>query len=76
MKNIIDFVCLNGGGILSIIGTILVAISFGPFPQKDAAPHTFDNHGGKKYIAYFNYPKMFYLGLILLILGFILQLRF
>lgn len=71
-----QFISNNIGIILNLIGTILIAFSFGAFPNKDAAPHTFDGKGGKKYIAYFNYPYLFCIGLLLLSLGFIFQLKF
>lgn len=75
MENIYNFLLKNLGLILNLIGTVLIAISFGRYPKKEAAPHTFDGKGGKKYIAYFNYPKLFCFGLILLFFGFVFQLK-
>lgn len=76
MKDIINFLYQNKENILNISGTLLVAISFGSFPEKKSAPYTTNGKGGKKYIAYFNYPSLFYAGLILLIVGFSLGLKF
>ena len=72
---ILKFICSNLGNILNIVGTVFVAISFGPYPKKEAAPYTTDS-GSKRYIAYFNYPWMFYAGLFLLAVGFVFQLKF
>lgn len=71
-----QFILNNIGIILNLIGTILIAVSFGRLPNKQGAPYTGDGKGGKKYIAYFNYPYLFCGGLLLLFLGFILQLKF
>ena len=69
------FILNNIGLIFNLIGTILIAFSFGPYPDKKSAPNTADGNGDKKYIAYFNYPSLFYLGLLSLFIGFILQIR-
>jgi uncharacterized membrane protein YidH (DUF202 family) len=67
----LEFICNNLGLILNIIGALLLAFSFGPFPEKESAPTT-----GDKYIAYFNYPVLFWTGVVLLVLGFVVQLQF
>lgn len=68
--NVFTFLSINIGLILNIIGTIFVACSFGPFPDKKAAPST-----DGTYIAYFNYPKLFWAGIALLTIGFVLQVQ-
>jgi len=73
----INFLVLNAGIILNLIGTIMIALSFGSYPNKSGAPYTTDIKGkGKKYIAYFNYPGLFLAGLVFLGIGFCLQLKF
>lgn len=72
----IDFICSNIGIILNLIGTILIAFSFGPYPDKSGAPSTTDDKGKERYIAYFNYPFLFWTGIIILATGFFLQLNF
>jgi hypothetical protein len=73
---ILNFIITNIGVILNLLGTIFIALAFGPYPNKRSAPHTFDGKGGKKYIAYFNYPILFYIGLLLIFIRFIFQLKF
>lgn len=78
IKNIVsayDLSLNNIGIVLNLAGTIFIAFSFGSYPDKKGAPYTSDNSGRKKFIAYFNYPNLFYCGLILLIIGFALQLK-
>jgi len=43
----IDFLCNNFGIILNLVGTIFIAISFGPYPDKNSAPYTSDNNDKK-----------------------------
>lgn len=69
-----EFILNNIGLIFNLVGTIMVAVSFEPYPAK-GAPYTSEN-GKIKYVAHFNYPKLFYLGLIILIFGFVFQLKF
>jgi hypothetical protein len=59
------------GLILNLIGTIMLAFSFGKNLEE---AHQEDEKGKKIYIASFLYPKCFYAGLILLSIGFLLQL--
>lgn len=70
-----EFICLNLGIILNLVGTFLIAISFGSYPDKKTAPYTAEN-GKRKYIAYFNYPYFFWAGLALLFVGFMFQIKF
>lgn len=71
-----DFICQNIGIILNLVGIIMVAFSVGLHPDKDNVAYT-ENRDGKKYsFAYFNYPVLFKLGIILLISGFFFQLNF
>lgn len=61
---------------LNIVGTLLIAYSFGVFDRTDfgAGGYTTDSKGRKHEIAYFIHPKWFRIGIVLLILGFLLQL--
>jgi len=59
------------GLILNIVGTVMIALSFG---KNLANAHQLDEKGRKIYLASFLRPKLFIWGLVLVILGFILQL--
>ena len=61
----------KAGLILNLLGTIIIAISFG---KNLADAHQINNKGQKIYLASFLYPKLFWLGISLIILGFIMQL--
>lgn len=65
------FIFTKIGLILNIIGTIMLAFSFG---KSRADAHQLDDKGRKIYLASFRHPRLFYWGLVLIILGFILQL--
>jgi len=56
---------------LNILGTVMIALSFGPNPGKAHQP---DEKGRKTYLASFLHPKLFRWGLAIIGLGFILQL--
>lgn len=58
------------GLVLNIVGTLIVALSFG---KNLAEAHQLDNKGRKIYLASFLHPKLFYWGLAIIIIGFILQ---
>lgn len=58
------------GLILNILGTIMIALSFGK-NLEDA--HQVDKKGKKVYLASFIHPKLFMWGLAMIIVGFILQ---
>jgi len=56
--------CINLAKIgifLNLIGTIMVALSFGKNLEES---HQINNKGKKVYLASFLYPKLFYIGLI------------
>lgn len=59
------------GLVLNIVGTLLVACSFGK-NLEDAYQE--DKKGRNIYLASFLHPKWFTCGLVLIILGFVLQL--
>ena len=61
---------LLSGLVLNLIGLILTAMSFGsmsPTPQMDARGRTI-------YSASFLYPRLFQWGMIVLIIGFLIQI--
>jgi hypothetical protein len=58
------------GLVLNILGTVMVALSFG---KNLADAHQMDGKGRKVYLASFLHPKLFKLGLAIIIFGFILQ---
>ena len=58
------------GLILNIIGTIIVALSIGK-NLADASQR--DKKGREVYLASFLHPKLFMLGLVVIVVGFILQ---
>ena len=59
------------GLILNLIGTIMVACSFGKNPE-DA--HSTDQKGRPVYLASYLYPRLFRFGLAIMAIGFLLQL--
>lgn len=58
------------GLVLNIVGTLIVALSFGKNLEE---AHQLDNKGRKIYLASFLHPRFFYWGLAIIIIGFILQ---
>jgi len=58
------------GLILNILGTVMIALSFG---KNRADANQPDEKGRKEYLASFLHPKLFKWGLAIIILGFILQ---
>jgi len=70
-----EFLYENIGTILNLLGTVMIAFSFGTFPGGEDVAYTTTDNGKKKHIAYFNYPILFWAGIIILSLGFILQLE-
>ena len=58
------------GLILNIMGTIMIAFSFG---KNFEEAHQVDKKGRKVYLASFLYPKLFNWGLVIIIVGFVLQ---
>ena len=59
------------GLILNFIGTIMIALSFGKNLEE---AHQEDKKGRRVYLASFLYPRAFYVGCLLLAVGFLLQL--
>ena len=59
------------GLIFNFIGTLMVAASFG---KNLGEGYQIDSSGNKVYLASFLYPRLFFMGLVLLGLGFLLQL--
>ena len=58
------------GLVLNVVGTIMVALSFG---KNLAEAHQMDEKGRRIYLAAFRYPKLFYWGLAILVIGLIFQ---
>jgi hypothetical protein len=58
------------GLILNIVGTLMIAFSFGKNLEE---AHQIDGRRRKVYLASFLHPKLFKLGLAIIVLGFILQ---
>ncbi len=65
------FILTKAGLVLNILGTFMIAFSFG---KNLGEAYQLDKKGRKIFLASFLYPRLFYLGLILIILGFVLQL--
>jgi hypothetical protein len=58
------------GLFLNMLGTVMIALSFG---KNLADAHQMDRKRRKVYLASFLHPKLFKLGLAIIIFGFILQ---
>ena len=58
------------GLVLNIVGTVIIALSFG---KNLADAHQLNEKKRKVYLASYLHPRLFKLGLALIILGFILQ---
>lgn len=72
MCHIMNFMTLSKIGlILNLIGTVMVAFSFGKNPEE---AHSEDEKGNKIYLASFLSPRLFKSGLALIFIGFLLQL--
>jgi hypothetical protein len=61
---------LLSGLVLNLIGLILTAMSFGSITE---TPQT-DARGRRIYSAFFLYPRLFQWGIILLVIGFLIQI--
>jgi hypothetical protein len=71
MQAVIEFSTLTRLGLLlNIVGTIMIAYSFGKNPEDANQP---DKKGRKVYLASYLHPKLFKWGLGIVILGFVLQ---
>jgi hypothetical protein len=67
-----EFIALNKIGLIfNIVGTLMIALSFGK-NLEDA--YQTNNKGQKVYLASFLRPKIFWFGILFLLLGFIIQL--
>lgn len=55
---------------LNILGTIMIALSFG---KNLADAHQLDENRRKVYLASFLHPRLFRWGLVIIVVGFILQ---
>ena len=72
MENIHEFLTVGRIGlVLNIAGAVMIAFSFG---KNLADAHQMDGKGRKVYLVSFLRPKVFKLGVAVLIFGFILQL--
>ena len=71
METIRAFLTLARLGLfLNVIGTVMIAFSFGRNLEE---AHQWDRKGRKVYLGSFLHPKLFTWGLVLIILGFVLQ---
>ena len=71
MQAFFDFLTLAKLGLLlNVVGTIMIAFSFG---KNLGDAHQTDEKGRKIYLASFLRPKLFYRGVWVIILGFVLQ---
>ena len=68
-----DFIFLKLGLILNLMGTFLVAFSFGKNLEE---AHQTDRKGRKIYLASFLHPTCFKAGMFLIILGFLSSIIF
>ena len=71
IERAVNFIWPRLGLVLNLIGTLLIAFSFGKNIEK---AHQVDDKGRKIYLASFLHPRMFKLGMFLLILGFLLNI--
>ncbi|OGN31522.1 MAG: hypothetical protein A3I92_00570 [Candidatus Yanofskybacteria bacterium RIFCSPLOWO2_02_FULL_43_10b] len=68
-----EFIHSNLGLILNIIGSILVVVSIGKFPDGFGGSTT-SNNGREYHFAYVTRPTGLKIGLLLIIIGFIVQI--
>ena len=72
MNQFIEFITMAKIGLfLNVIGTIMVALSFGKNPE-DANQK--NKNGKTVYLSSFTHPLIFKIGLLIICLGFILQM--
>ena len=66
------------GLFINILGTLLIAYTFGVLDPRNfgAGGSTSDRKNREREIAYFSHPKWFKIGILLLVIGFLLQLNF
>ena len=72
-ESIITFFIEKSGLILNLIGTVLIAFSFGK-NLEDANQPDKNKKGRKIYLASFVSPLKFKIGMVLLFLGFLIQI--
>lgn len=65
----------NIGLVLNIIGTLLVAFAFGKLPDGDGG-ETANDKGKDYHFVYLIHPVGFYIGVLSIIVGFFLQLKY
>jgi len=68
---VLEFIWSRSGLILNFIGSLLIAFSFG---KNIADAHQEDSKGRRIYLASFLRPRMFKVGMLLLIIGFLLSI--
>ncbi len=72
MQAVLEFLTLSRFGLfLNLAGTIMIAFAVG---KNLADAHQLDKKGRKVHLASFLHPKLFTCGLVVIILGFVLQL--
>jgi hypothetical protein len=59
------------GLVLNFVGTVMICISFGENP---GGANQNDKKGRKIFLASFLHPKLFYYGLVIIAIGFFLQI--
>ena len=69
-----EFLISNGGLIINMAGSILIVISIGHF-SKEFGGSTTDSKGKEYQFAYVLKPKLLHTGLILMVIGFVLQIN-
>jgi hypothetical protein len=69
----LDFICPKIGIFFNLLGTILVAFSFGKNLEE---AHQKDEKGRKIYLASFLHPFWFKAGMFLITIGFLLSIIF
>lgn len=74
MQYLFQFIQLNAGAIINILGTIIIFIGIGPYPSGFGGSTT-GNDGKTRSIAYINHPQLLIIGLVCLFFGFVFQLQ-
>ena len=69
--SILTFVLIHAGLILNFVGTLLIALSFG---KNLGGAYQVDEKGKKIYLASYVSPAMFRIGIVLVMLGFLIQI--
>jgi membrane protein DedA with SNARE-associated domain len=71
MQAVLEFFTLARLGLLlNVVGTLMIAWSFGKNLEE---AHQFDEKGRKVYLASFLRPRCFTWGMVIIVLGFVLQ---